>query len=38
MAGELVLPQMPLLNIVGTVAALVYLVDVRPALQALTRR
>lgn len=37
-AGELVLPQTPLVNIIGTVAALVYLVDVRPAMQGLTRR
>lgn len=37
-AGELVLMGQPLINLIGTVAALVYLVDVRPALQALTRR
>jgi hypothetical protein len=29
---------MSFLNLIGTVAALVYVVDVRPALRALTRR
>ena len=39
LAAHLILPgPIGLLNIAGTVAALVYLVDVRPALRAVTRR
>jgi predicted neutral ceramidase superfamily lipid hydrolase len=37
-AHMLIWSPMSLLNLIGTVAAIVYLVDVRPALRALTGR
>jgi hypothetical protein len=37
-AHMLIWSPMSFLNLIGTVAALVYVVDVRPALRALTRR
>ena len=37
-AHMLIWSPISLLNIIGTVAALVYMVDARPALRALTRR
>jgi hypothetical protein len=37
-AHMLIWSPMSFLNLIGTVAAIVYLVDVRPALRSLTRR
>ncbi len=37
-AHMLIWSPMSFLNLIGTVAAIVYVVDVRPALRALTRR
>ena len=37
-AHMLIWSPMSILNLVGTVAAIVYLVDARPALRAMTRR
>jgi hypothetical protein len=37
-AHMLIWSPMSILNLIGTVAAIVYLVDARPALRALTRR
>lgn len=38
LAHMLIWQPIHLLNMIGTIAALVYLVDVRPALRSLTRR